>query len=482
MRKLKSVLFFTLLFFSLEYELKSQNWTEPVNISNLTGQDRSPDYAIDNYNTIHCVWVHDIELNFSKIYYSKSVDEGVTWATPVNISQNNEKSLGSPHIIADSNNRIIVTYDYNVGDPANTKILMKINDGFSWSLADTITPDMPGSRQSKLVLDNNNRLYCFWYHDINNGTSFYKYFENDIWSETITVLSGNNYFALVKGVCDPTNKIHCIAKYHAEGENHNKDRLIYLTMNNNFWYPFEEISEPTESPGQDIDIDSENFPHVAYRQKSPVSPPYDDSTVYKHFDGNTWTEPELVVEDPHNQELIIDENDKANIFDIEKTENGCMLVHHYKNGDQWEGFIIDSSPWNTSHYVVINHNFSILAIYNKPTNNNEGDLFFSKTDIISTIEEGILTSNLTDFKIFPNPFHNWSTICFTLNIPCFVEVKIYTFQGQLIKTQINEKKEPGSYQVLWDGKDQNGKGVEKGLYIVRIIVGKKIISRSVLKI
>jgi hypothetical protein len=476
---MKKLTFLAFLILSFSSNLQSQNWTEPVNVSNLTGQDRSPDFAIDNYNIIHCVWVHDIELNFSKIYYSKSVDEGATWATPENISQNNEKSFGSPHVITDSNNRIIVTYDYNVGDPANTKILMKINDGFSWSSADTITPDLPGSRQSKLVLDNYNRLYCFWYHDINNGTSFYKYFENDIWSETITVYPGNHYLAVIKGVCDPSNKIHFLGKYHAEGENHSKDRLIYLSMINNIWLPFEEISSPTESPGQDIDIDSDNRPHVAYRQKSPVSPPFEDSTVYTHFDGNSWTEPELVVEDPHNQKIIIDEHNKPNIFDIEKTENGCMLVHHYKNGDQWEGFIIDSSPWNTSHYVIINRNFSILAVYNKPTNNNEGDLFFSKTDIIMTIDEGILTSNLTDFKIFPNPFYNVSTIYFTLKMPCFVEVKIYSFQGQLIKTQINEKKEPGIYQVLWDGKDQNGKVVESGLYLVRLQSGRNILTRSV---
>jgi len=476
---MKKLTFLAFLILSFSANLQSQNWTEPVNVSNLTGQDRSPDFAIDNYNIIHCVWVHDIELNFSKIYYSKSVDEGATWATPVNISQNNEKSFGSPHVITDSNNRIIVTYDYNVGDPANTKILMKINDGFSWSSADTITPDLPGSRQSKLVLDNNNRLYCFWYHDINNGTTFYRYFENDVWSETITVYPENHYLAVIKGVCDPSNKIHCLGKYHAEGENHSKDRLIYLSMINNIWLPFEEISSPTESPGQDIDIDSDNRPHVAYRQKSPVSPPYDDSTVYKYFDGNSWIEPELVVEDPHNQKIIIDEHNKPNIFDIEKTENGCMLVHHYKTNFRWEGYIIDESIWNTIHYEIHHHKHKLYAIYLRQSMNDDAEIFFSKSDIVSTVNEEKLISDFDDFKSFPNPFNNWTSIWFTLNIPSFVEVKIYSFQGQLIKTLINEKNEPGSYQCLWDGKDQNGKVVESGLYLVRLQSGRNILTRSV---
>jgi len=479
MKKL-SFLIFMILSFSAN--LQSQNWTEPVNVSNLTGQDRMPDFTIDTYNVIHCVWVHDYELNFSKIFYSKSSDEGATWSTPQNISQNNEKRVDNPRIVADSNNRLLVTYDYNVGDPANTKILMKINDGFSWSLADTITPDMPGSRQSKLVLDNNNRLYCFWYHDLNNGTTFYKYFENDIWNETMTVLSGNNYFVLVKGVCDPTNKIHCIAKYHAEGENHNKDRLIYLTMNNNFWYPFEEISAPTESPGQDIDIDSDNNPHVAYRQKSPVSPPFEDSTVYIHFDGNSWTEPELVVEDPYHQKIAIDENNKLNIFDIEKTENGCMLVHHFKIDYDWESYVVDESIWNTIHYEIHHYNHKLYAIYLRQSMNDDAEIFFSKSDIVSPVNEEKLISDFDDFKSFPNPFNNWTSIWFTLNVPSFVEVKIYTFQGQLIKTLVSEKKEMGSYQCLWDGKDHNGNETEAGPYLIRLIANRNIITRSVEKL
>jgi flagellar hook assembly protein FlgD len=69
-----------------------------------------------------------------------------------------------------------------------------------------------------------------------------------------------------------------------------------------------------------------------------------------------------------------------------------------------------------------------------------------------------------------------------LNIPSFVEVKIYTFQGQLIKTLVSEKKEMGSYQCLWDGNDHNGKETEAGPYLIRLIANRNIITRSIEKL
>ena len=70
--KMKKLNFLILFILSFSSNLQSQNWTEPVNVSNLTGQDRMPDFTIDTYNVIHCVWVHDYELNFSKIFSTLS--------------------------------------------------------------------------------------------------------------------------------------------------------------------------------------------------------------------------------------------------------------------------------------------------------------------------------------------------------------------------------------------------------------------------
>lgn len=455
----------------------SQNWTTPVNISNMDGMDRQPDIFVDNNNIIHCVWVHDIESNFTKIYYTKSSDDGIIWTIPEDISQNDEKWVGSPKIIIDTNNKLIVSYDYNVGSPSNTIIFFRYYNDGAWSEVDTITPNMPGSRFGKPVIDNNNRLYCFWHHDINYGSTFYKYYENGQWSETIDVLPGNEFLAITKVVCDLNNNLHCIGGYHAIGETHDDDKIVYLNMVGNDWLPFDVISTPT-SPGQNIDVDLNNSPHITFRQRSPGTPNDEDSTIYRNRVNSTWSEPELVVEDPRKQKIAIDENNKPNIFDVEKTEEGTMLVHHFKDNGFWQGYIIDESPWNTIHYAIYNHNHKLYAIYNKPEENNVSEINFSKTDIITQIENLPIKNNLT-LKPYPNPFKQYVRISFELNKTERTLIRIYSMEGKLINTIIDEIKPSGKYETIWNANDMNGKEVKPGHYLVRLQCGRNILSRMV---
>jgi hypothetical protein len=457
--------------------LNAQEWTEPVNISNMEGVDRQPDITIDGNGKIHCVWVHDIESNFTKIYYSSSDDDGITWTTPEDISQNEEKWVGSPIIVSDTSNHLFLTYDYNVGDPNNTIILFKRFSGNLWSLSDTITLELPGSRYSNLVLDTNERLYCFWHHDINHGSTFYKYFENGIWSDTISLYPGNDFLYLENVVCDRANRLHIIGSYHAFGETHDDDRVIYTMTQNNNWLPIYELSGPT-NPGEAIAVDSSNNPHVAFRQQSPGTPNDNDSTMYRYLTDAGWSEAELVVEDPRRQKILVDENNQPNIFDIEKTAEGTMLVHHYKQNNIWKGFIVAESIWNTIHYAIANNNYYLYSVCLLPGVNDDSEIFFTKTGIITGLTK---PNNGFDLpvKMYPNPFREKVHIRIQSQAEEKIQARIYTMQGKLINTILDETKPPGIHELIWDGKNENGSPVKGGLYLVRVRIGNNIFSRSV---
>ena len=161
----------------------AQNWTEPVNISNIEGMDNQPDLAVDQNGTYHCVWAHKIQENYWKIYYSKSINQGATWTTPEDISMNTEKWVAGPHIVCDSENHLHVTYDFDVGNYLGSTIYYKQFDGASWNEPINVSEGMPESHANKLVIDNKDRVYCFWYRSTNNGTTFYRYLENGLWSD-----------------------------------------------------------------------------------------------------------------------------------------------------------------------------------------------------------------------------------------------------------------------------------------------------------
>ena len=69
---------------------------------------------------------------------------------------------------------------------------------------------------------------------------------------------------------------------------------------------------------------------------------------------------------------------------------------------------------------------------------------------------------------YPNPFNSSTTIRYAVPRPEHVIVKIYNIKGEEITTLINEQRNAGDYQILWDGKDQLGKSMPTGIYICQI--------------
>ena len=51
-------------------------------------------------------------------------------------------------------------------------------------------------------------------------------------------------------------------------------------------------------------------------------------------------------------------------------------------------------------------------------------------------------------------------------------MSIFDVTGRLINTLVNNKLEAGLYSVEWNGKDQNGRLVSTGVYIIKVVSGK----------
>ncbi|MCJ7498372.1 MAG: T9SS type A sorting domain-containing protein, partial [candidate division Zixibacteria bacterium] len=85
---------------------------------------------------------------------------------------------------------------------------------------------------------------------------------------------------------------------------------------------------------------------------------------------------------------------------------------------------------------------------------------------------------------YPNPFNPTTAIPFTVwslefNVgsPIHTTLKIYNLLGEVVRTLVDDKREPGNYQVIWDGKDKAGKEVASGIYFYRLKVGESSISK-----
>jgi hypothetical protein len=83
------------------WQLYAQEWTEPVNVSNGSSFIYYPDMVIDSDGIIHVVWCHVYATNFTKLFYSFSIDDGETWTQPTDILQNTSIRMDQPHIEID---------------------------------------------------------------------------------------------------------------------------------------------------------------------------------------------------------------------------------------------------------------------------------------------------------------------------------------------------------------------------------------------
>ncbi len=91
----------------------------------------------------------------------------------------------------------------------------------------------------------------------------------------------------------------------------------------------------------------------------------------------------------------------------------------------------------------------------------------------------LLTTNLSNY---PNPFNPSTTIKLELAEGGKIELAIYNIKGQKVKMLLNCTTAPGTYECNWNGKDETGKSVSSGQYVVKLKVNgeKRAVSKCVL--
>ena len=81
---------------------------------------------------------------------------------------------------------------------------------------------------------------------------------------------------------------------------------------------------------------------------------------------------------------------------------------------------------------------------------------------------------------YPNPFNPTTAIKYNLPESNYVTLKIYNMLGQEIRTLVSGQANAGSYNVVWNGKDNFGHSVSSGAYIYQIVAGNFMQTRKMI--
>lgn len=73
-------------------------------------------------------------------------------------------------------------------------------------------------------------------------------------------------------------------------------------------------------------------------------------------------------------------------------------------------------------------------------------------------------------NVYPNPFSDITSINYSIDQSKKVRISIYDQYGKLINTILDEKQTPGNKSVIWNGENQFGIHMNKGIYFYRIMI------------
>jgi hypothetical protein len=96
------------------------------------------------------------------------------------------------------------------------------------------------------------------------------------------------------------------------------------------------------------------------------------------------------------------------------------------------------------------------------------------------VEAAIPAATTELYQNHPNPFNPATTISFALVEKGAVNLSIFTAEGRLVATLVDDIRPAGFNEIPWDGRDAAGNLVASGIYVYRLKAGKTVLTRKMI--
>jgi hypothetical protein len=142
--------------------------------------------------------------------------------------------------------------------------------------------------------------------------------------------------------------------------------------------------------------------------------------------------------------------------------------------DQGRAIALDSSGNPVVSGITKSSGFPTTIGAYDTTYNGDYDVFISKFSLayladIPAGHSGGQPARL--YGAFPDPFTTSTTVRFYLPERQLISIAVYDVRGLLVKTLVDDVTEPGTHQVVWDGRSDRNSVVGPGIYFCRMTAG-----------
>ncbi len=374
----------------------------------------------------------------------------------------------------------------------------------------------------KMAIENNNRIWIAAYHGLSEYDSgewsYYSYYNSEYPAEYSNCVAidindkkwiGAGYQLIIYDdtnwyVYDTTNSPIEYGYPYIENIVIDKNDIKWFTkkglykFDNETWTVYN--TENSAIPSNDIHCLAVDSSGVVWLGHLGIG--------VSSFDGNNWNLfdttivgpqlyfPRSIYVDSINTKWICTQDGLSSfdgvswsVFDTSNTglpSNVIMNCMFDNKGKMWVGTkkgigVYDGNTWmiydSTNSSLKRN---SIRNLYKSDNNTiwistyQGGISVYNENGFLDVEEYSKNIASVTKMSSFPNPFFSETNIRFNLHKPMYGEIIIYNLIGQKIKIIHKGELFAGENNFRWDGKNDNGKFVENGIYFCQLYSTKPI--------
>ncbi|KQC07883.1 MAG: hypothetical protein APR54_00620 [Candidatus Cloacimonas sp. SDB] len=186
------------------------------------------------------------------------------------------------------------------------------------------------------------------------------------------------------------------------------------------------------------------------------------------FDDSTQIKFQVILYDPDHYPTIDGNGEiQFNYHTVDNVDaNNNYATVGIENQTQQKGVLYTYADIYPPSATPLQNEMAIKFTTDPPDN-------FTESDNLTLIPQlPVLHPN------YPNPFNPVTTISFTLPTQAEVELSIYNVKGQLVNTLAENNFAAGTYDLIWNGRDNFGNSVTSGIYYYKLNADNNIETRK----
>ena len=470
-------------------------------------------------DTVYLVWQDnrygDQLFRQDRVFFSRSANAGNTWGPNIMISQDLDTLVcGDSHICLDDIGNIYVAYvTQNQNDNDDDIYFVKSTDGgdsFTVPIMVNDSADVRHQKYCSIAVDSSgDNVYVVWqdWRSIEHSIDIYLSRSTDggvSFLPSVRVNDDDSAYQWYPVIaCDETGQYVYVAwedyRDTLYGEN------VYFARSTDYGQTFGLNYCVNDTIG--TGTTNQRVPSIYYKNNVIYLTWRDERDGYclyfaKSTDNGLSFGPNVrVVDDPdaYGYNASITANDSGLIL-IVWQDNRQYSTY---GSDIYFAFSSDSglsfsqnvlvndhlgvaSAWDWNPSICVNQEGQAFVAWSSTRNDpslTNFDIYVANGTYVG-IEEtlGRIVLDAIRLDVYPNPFRHALGIRLSALVNEKVDLRIYDISGRLMKVLGYQRLRESGHQVIWDGRDEQGKSVSAGIYFVELVTDGYKEVKKVIKI